>query len=428
MRDRKALLAVLLLAGVALVLAGCSSPRPGGTALSGSGEPTMTAIPLPTRAATDTAGVVTERVRPEETEEATPTAEPTATPSPQPPPSATPMPPMPAPTSVASPTPAPTKRPAAPRSTASSELTGKLVFQTTVGGDFYVLQLSGDGPQADEPRRITDGIDPIWSPDGQWIAFTRWREPRGVWIVRADDDKGSPAGSERRVFDWDKARWPSWSPDGKRLLFSRQHGGKEEQEICFQGRCFTIPAQPYWKLGIVDVRDDTFAEPPSPNVAQAPSWSPDGEWIVYAGERGLVVQDVPGENVVQITDATRDTGPVWSPDGTQVAFTRSQHDHWEVYVITLPYGPDAGTRSLTRLTETPERPDGQPGSSAAPTWSPDGKHLAFLTDQTGRWEIWVTAAPGSPGGGGPRPLFTPELEGQSLEYSYGGERALSWME
>ena len=427
MRDRKVLLVILLLAGIAL-LVGCSPPGPGGSARSGSGEPTMTAILLPTRAATDTVAAGIERNEPEptETHEAVPTVEPTATLSPQPSPSATPLTPTLAPTSVASPTPAPTKRPVALKPTASPELAGKLVFQTTVGGDFYVLQLGSDGPHADEPRRITDGIDPVWSPDGQWIAFIRWREPRGVWIVRVGGDTQDIAGTERRVFDWDKARWPSWSPDGEQILFSRQHGGKEEQQICFQGQCFTIPAQPYWKLGIVDVGDGAFSEPPGPNIAYAPSWSPDGEWIVYAGERGLTVQDVAGQTVVQITDATRDTGPAWSPDGTQVAFTRSQHDHWEIYVISFPDGPDAGAGSVTRLTETPQRPDGQPASSAAPAWSPDGKHLAFLTDRTGRWEIWVTAAPGSPAGRGPRPLFPSELEGLAVEYSYGGERALSW--
>jgi TolB protein len=287
-----------------------------------------------------------------------------------------------------------------------------------VGGDFYVIDLGGDGL-----RRISDGIDPTWSPDGQQIAFTRWREPRGVWVV-------SETG-ERRVFDWNEARWPSWSPDGEQILFSRQHGGKEEQEICFRGKCFTIPAQPYWKLGIVDAGDGAFFEPPGPNIAQAPSWSPDGEWIAYAGERGLVVQDLAGEHVTQITGAARDTGPVWSPDGRRVAFTRRQHDHWEVYVVTFTDGAYSGG-ILTRLTETPERPDGAPssdgvpGNSAAPAWSPDGKHLAFLTDRSGEWEIWVTAAPGNAASGGPRPVFGSELEELAVEYSFGGERALSW--
>jgi hypothetical protein len=421
--DRRKIVAVILLAVVALVLAGCSPPSGGLRERANSGEPTMTAILLPTRAATDTVEADSERSQPEptETDEAAPTPEATTTTPPQPSPSATQVPPTPtpAPTSAAeSPTPEPTKRPATSKPTAAPELTGKLVFQTTLGRDFYVIDVGGDAKGKHDLLRITDGIDPVWSPDGQQIAFTRWREPRGVWVV---SDTG-----ERRVFDWVEARWPSWSPDGEQILFSRQHGGKEEKEICFWGRCFTIPAQPYWKLGIIDAGDGAFAEPPGPDIAQAPSWSPDGEWIVYAGEKGLVVQDLAGENPTQITDATRDTGPVWSPDGKQVAFTRSQHDHWEVYVLTYPDGPHAGGGNLTRLTKTPERPDGQPRSSAAPAWSPDGKHLAFLTDRTGKWEIWVTAAPGNAAGGGTRPMFASELEGLTLEYSFGGERALSW--
>ena len=422
MWNRKGIVAILLLTVVILALAGCSPPGRLGMP-SDSGEPTMTAIPLPTQAATEIGAVDPGRKSPEptETEEATPTAEPTLPAPPEPSPTATRVPPTPtsAPTSEAeSPTPEPTKRPAR-RPAAEPELTGKLVFQATPGGDLYVIAVGGDKQGRHNLRRITDGIDPIWSPDGQQIAFTRWREPRGVWTV-------SETG-ERRVFDWNEARWPSWSPDGEQILFSRQHGGKEEQEICFRGRCFTIPAQPYWRLGIVDAGDGAFVEPPGPNIAQAPSWSPDGKWIVYAGEKGLVVQDLAGRRVTQLTDAARDTGPVWSPDGKRVAFTRSQHDHWEVYVLTFADGPLSGG-DLTRLTMTPARPDGQPGHSAAPAWSPDGKHLAFLTDRSGKWEIWVTAAPGHrlAGAKDPRPMFGSELEGLTLEYSFGGERALSW--
>ena len=428
--DRKEIITVMLLAVVILVLAGCSALSGGFGEPANSGEPTMTAILLPTRAATDTAEADSEKSQPKptETEKATPTVEPTTTVPPEPSPSATQVPPTqtPAPTSAAeSPTPEPSKGPST-KPTAAPELAGRLVFQTTLGGDFYVIDVGGDEKGKHDLQRITDGIDPVWSPDGQQIAFTRWREPRGVWVVSTGGSADDLAAGERRVFDWKEARWPSWSPDGDQILFSRQHGGKEEKEICFRGRCFTIPAQPYWKLGIVDVGDGAFAEPPGPDIAQAPSWSPDGEWIVYAGEKGLVVQDLAGESFFQITDATRDTGPVWSPDGRQVAFTRSQHDHWEVYLITFPDGPHAGGGSLTRLTKTPDRPDGQPGSSAAPAWSPDGKHLVFLTDRTDKWEIWVTAAPGNAAGGGTRPFFASELEGLTLEYSFGGERALSW--
>jgi hypothetical protein len=303
--------------------------------------------------------------------------------------------------------PSPTAQPSRPRpeTAASTEIPGKLVFQTTYGGAFYTINVDGTNLQ-----RVTDGIDPTWSPNGDRIAFTRWREPRGVWVANAD------GSDEQRAFDWNEARWPSWSPDGKQILFSRQHGGQEERERCFRGWCFTIPAQPYWKLGIVSVDDRSFSEPPSADVSRAPAWSPDGERIVYNDERGLVVQTVDGEISYEITHDANDTSPVWSPSGDQVAFVRRQHDHWEVYVV------DADGQNPRRLTATPERPDGVPGNSASPAWSPDGDYLAFLTDRTGKWEIWGMTATGSR----QKPMFDTELDGLRLDYAFVGERAISW--
>jgi WD40-like Beta Propeller Repeat len=325
------------------------------------------------------------------------------------------------PTPTATPTPKPAKlqpKPAGPIAP-----TGKLVFQTTIGGYFYTINADGTGL-----RRITDGVDPIWSPapagggsGGQQIAFTRWREPRGVWVVNAD------GSGERRVFDWSEARWPSWSADGTRLLFSRQHGGRmEEKERCFWGFCFTVGAHPHWKLGVVRLTDGDFREPPCSDYSLAPAWSPDASRIVYADEQGLRIQSEDGVVSYLVTHDARDTSPAWSPrsstapgggtGGERVAFTRRQHDHWEVYVV------DADGRNLKRLTDTPQQTNGAVGNSAAPAWSPDGQYLAFLTDRSGKWEMWVMRADGS----GQRPMFAKALEGLKLEYGGVGERAISW--
>ncbi len=61
-------------------------------------------------------------------------------------------------------------------------------------------------------------------------------------------------------------------------------------------------------------------------------------------------------------------------------------------------------------------------SSVSPAWSPDGKYLAFLTDRTGEWEIWVMKSNGS----GQKPMFDDELDGLTLEYAYVAERAIDW--
>ena len=295
-----------------------------------------------------------------------------------------------------------------PTAAAPSKPTGKLVFQTTFGGNLYAIHADGTGLE-----RITTGVDPIWSPNGQQIAFSRWQEPRGVWVIDTE------TGNEWRAFDWSETRWPSWSPQGDEILFSRQDGGRtDEKERCFFGFCFTIPARPHWKLGIVQPGGSAFREPPGSKISLAPMWSPDGERIVYDGEQGLVIQSLDGEVSYQITQDARDTSPAWSPDGSRVAFTRRQHDHWELYVV------NADGRNLTRLTDTGKKPNGEVGNSVAAAWSPDGQYLAFLTDRTGKWEIWIMRANGS----NQKPMFGSALAGLPLQYSFVSERAISWTE
>lgn len=84
--------------------------------------------------------------------------------------------------------------------------------------------------------------------------------------------------------------------------------------------------------------------------------------------------------------------------------------------------------SRLRLTETPlwvtASPNNpKPWNNVSPAWSPDGSQIAFLTDRTGRWEIWVMNADGS----NQRPLFSKAVNDQlSITYDFADERVLSW--
>ena len=99
-----------------------------------------------------------------------------------------------------------------------------------------------------------------------------------------------------------------------------------------------------------------------------------------------------------------------------MAYIHRQHDHWEVYTV------DVNNGQATRLTDTPPWPDGTMANSVSPAWSPDGNYLAFLSDRTGEWQIWIMEADGK----GAMPLFDSELDGLTLDHAFAGERAIDW--
>ena len=101
----------------------------------------------------------------------------------------------------------------------------------------------------------------------------------------------------------------------------------------------------------------------------------DGAGFIYERRSHLFLLNVAGGEPVQLTDGDWDDGdPAWSPDGKTLAFVSSrEEDRWrapspDLYTLAIDEGK-AGT--LRRLT------DGNL-SCAAPAWSPDGQHLAFL--------------------------------------------------
>ncbi|HXV43889.1 MAG TPA: hypothetical protein VEC96_12560, partial [Anaerolineae bacterium] len=79
-----------------------------------------------------------------------------------------------------------------------------------------------------------------------------------------------------------------------------------------------------------------------------------------------------------------DTAPAVSPDGGRIAFMSSGRGatNWEIWVM------DAKGSNARRLTEN--------GSNEGlPTWSPDGKSIAYISDSGGVWAVWVMNADGS---------------------------------
>jgi TolB protein len=357
-------------------------------------------------------------VPPRAVEEASPTSTPVAatatstatrthtpTPTTIPPtstPTYTPLPPTPTATATASP------RPQPPTATPTPGLQGRFVFQVAGGSDIYTVNADGSNL-----TRLTDGMDPSWSPDGRQIAFSRWRTPWGVYTINAD------GGNERLLFGSNVARTPVWSPDGDRLAFYFETEGWALPGIEFpEGEHWRfVPRHPQmeWHIGTVDVADGYFHQPNCERFSFVPTWSADGKWIVYDGDHGLSITAVGGTNNQALTENAHDHFPVWSPDGTRITFMHWQHDHWEIYIMNAD---GSGRWPLTSSSPFLER---RP-NNVSPAWSPDGRQIVFLSDRGAKWEFYVMNADGSD----QRKILDGVTERFDIRYNGVNERVVSW--
>ena len=342
---------------------------------------------------------------------------------------------------------------------------GKLVFQTSSGSDIYVINADGTGLS-----RVTHGIDPQLSPDGTRIAFTRWDPQYELFTINLDGTNERGWFSSRR-----QMKSPTWTADGNKLLFSFQEGGTLEGErkrvnlvdaainqdgihvpdnargIELDGDVleYFIPPDAYWWLAEIDLNNQTYTDlSTGSRYNYAPSGHPtDPNLVYFRADKGIGEYNdaVQGSRPVSFDD--RDRGAIAiSPDGSKIAFTYYQDGHWEIHTINV----DGSNRQ--RLTKTPlhvvagssiggnevyvneegfrtmsgAQPDGMPNNNwnnAAPVWSPDGSQIAFVTDRSGQWEIWIMNADGT----NQRPMFpNGALDGIELQFNGVDERMLSW--
>jgi TolB protein len=306
-----------------------------------------------------------------------------------------------------------------------------IVFQTSSGGPIYVMNPDGSGL-----RYLTDGIDPAISPDGQQVAFTRWQGAVGsVWVINIDG-----TGERQLIGNIAQPKSPSWSADGTQLVFNLQHGGTTmPTQTCFSSRrrvpgaparyfCFSKPSDPNWRLATIDVATGHYQDQYSDAKSFGPSWDPaDPNLVVAQGQRGLALSNLKQQTYTQLTNDPLDKAPVYSPDGSKIAESYWQSGHWDIHVM------NADGSGAVRVTQTPDtwlvdqqlagNKNPQPWNNAAPAWSPDGSQIAFVSDRTGSWQIWIMNADGS----NQHLVFPNGLpNGLTIDYFGMSERVLSW--
>ncbi len=319
-----------------------------------------------------------------------------------------------------------------PQAAARPTLAGKVVFQTASGGDIYIVNADGSGL-----RRLTDGMDPVLSPDGTRVAFVRWGAPHGVFVLDLR------TGQEQRIVAVNQPRGPTWSADGRRLAFTHVTRTRtcidlgfaclevEEVRRLFGGQDCIITPQgrrcigdyPVRKLDdngleLFDLQDAARENLIGEGTIQSLQWRPGQEQLLFRGRTGL--QTIrPGERPAPLINDPNLGSPVWSPDGQRIAAQLRIHDRTEIVLL------DAGGALIAHLTQPPptyERP-GQPAPhNVAPAWSPDGRSLIFLSNRTGTWRLHIMDADGAN-----QRLFLPDvLAAIEYRYDFAAERVAHW--
>ncbi len=236
--------------------------------------------------------------------------------------------------------------------------------------EFGLSELAVVHPDGSGRRRLTtDGfgyLAPDVSPDGRRIAFSGFG---GIYLMNSDGS-GVTLLVSRAPFDYA----PAWSPDGSRIAFRSDNAG---------------PYGPAARIFVINV-DGTglrqlSSDDPDPNVFyysdDGPTWSPDGNRIVFTRNGVLQVINADGTGLTALPNEDMSWYPDWSPDGTRIAYGR------------LIGNMDIMIRNADGSNPTAVTSD--PAQENNPRWSPDGKRLVFVRIVDGVSQLFIVGADGT---------------------------------